>query len=100
MAKEPEGKNKAKAKVKRPTPLKRDIQSEKRRLRNRAFKSRVRTAIRRLDDALPKGDSAEIKKELDAVYSIMDKGVKHGVFKLNKASRTKARIAARVASKK
>lgn len=88
-----------KTKVKRPTPLKRDIQSEKRRLRNKAFKSSVRTAIRQFDETLPKGDVADIKKNLDAIYSIMDKGVKRGVFKLNKASRTKARLAARAVAK-
>jgi ribosomal protein S20 len=30
---------------------------------------------------------------------LMDKGVKHGVYKANKASRTKARLAARSAPK-
>ena len=88
-----------KTKVKRPTPLKRDEQSEKRRLRNRAFKSSVRTAIRSFDESVTKGDKASIQEELNAVYSIMDKGVKLGVFKLNKASRTKARLAARSVAK-
>ena len=88
-----------KAKVKRPTPLKRDLQNEKRRLRNKSFKSGVRTAIRSFDETLSKGDSAAIRQKLDEVYSLMDKGVKRGIFKLNKASRTKARLAARAATK-
>lgn len=87
----------AKGKEKRPTPLKRDLQNEKRRLRNKSFKSSVRTAIRALDEALPKGDKAVIKQHLDEVYSLMDKGVKRGVYKLNKASRTKSRLAAKAA---
>lgn len=87
------------AKIKRPTPLKRDIQNEKRRLRNKAFKSSVRTAIRHFEENLSKGDDALIKQNLNDVYSIMDKGVKRGVFKLNKASRTKARLTARSVSK-
>lgn len=91
---------KEKAKVKRPSALKRDIQSEKRRLRNRAFKSQVRTAIRSFEEALPKGDDAVIKEFLKDIYSIMDKGVQKGVFKLNKASRTKSRLTARSVSKK
>lgn len=86
-------------KVKRSTALKRDDQSEKRRLKNRSYKSSVRTAIRHFEDALPKGDASAIEKSLSDVYSMMDKGVKTGVFKLNKASRTKARLAARAASK-
>lgn len=88
-----------KTKARRPTPLKRDLQSEKRRLRNKAFKSSVRTAVRQFDEVLVKGDASLIKQHLDAVYSIMDKGVKRGVYKLNKASRTKARLAARAAAK-
>lgn len=95
MAKEPE----KKAKARRPTPLKRDMQNEKRRLQNKAFKSSVRTAIRKFDESLPKADEAAIKENLNAVYSLMDKGVKRSVFTLNKASRTKARLAARAASK-
>lgn len=82
-------------KVKRPTALKRDIQNEKRRLRNKAFKSQVRTTIRQFEELLPKGDTAAITEKLTQVYSLMDKGVKKGVFKINKASRTKSRLTAR-----
>jgi small subunit ribosomal protein S20 len=87
-----------KAKVKRPTPIKRDLQNEKRRLRNRAFKASVRTTIRRFDETLSKGDAEASKQVLNDAYSIMDKGVKLGVFKQNKANRTKARLAARAAA--
>lgn len=88
-----------KAKVKRPTPLKRDMQAEKRRLRNKAFRSSVRTAIRQFDESLPKGDPSTVKQKLDAIYSLMDKGVKRGVYKQNKANRTKSRLAARSVAK-
>ncbi|HEV8052518.1 MAG TPA: 30S ribosomal protein S20 [Parachlamydiaceae bacterium] len=88
-----------KTKPRRPTPLKRDLQNEKRRLLNKSFKSTVRTSVRAFDEALAKGDAALIKQQLDAVYSMMDKGVKRGVYKLNKASRTKARLAVRAAAK-
>jgi small subunit ribosomal protein S20 len=86
-------------KVKRPTPLKRDIQNEKRRLRNKSFKSSIRSTIRKFEESLPKGDAAAIKESLNEVYSMMDKGVKRGIYKLNKASRTKARLTARAAAK-
>lgn len=82
-------------KVKRPTALKRDLQNEKRRLRNKIYKSRVRTAIRSLEEAIGKGDKAETQVKLNETYSLLDKCVKGGVFKLNKASRTKSRLAAR-----
>jgi len=87
-------------KVKRPTALKRDIQNEKRRLRNKTFKSQVRTAIRQFEEILPKGEPEAIKEKLNLVYSLMDKGVKKGVFKINKASRTKSRLTARSVTKK
>lgn len=96
MAKE----EKVEKKVKRPSALKRDLQAEKGRLRNKAFKSTVRTAVRSFEESLEKNDSAQIKDKLNEVYSIMDKGVKRGVFTTNKASRTKGRLAARAAATK
>lgn len=85
----------AEKKVKRPTALKRDLQNEKRRLNNKIYKSRVRTAIRAFEDTLGKGDQEQTSEKLNTIYSILDKCVKVGVFKINKASRTKSRLAAR-----
>jgi small subunit ribosomal protein S20 len=98
MAKEA-GDAKKVVKEKRPTAIKRDLQNEKARLRNRAFKSTVKTAIRSLEESIAKGEATVTKERLSDVYSLMDKGVKHGVYKANKASRTKARLAARSAPK-
>lgn len=88
--------DKKKKKVKRPTPLKRDLQNEKRRILNRDLKSRVKTTLRSFEEALPKGDAANVKEKLNEVYSVLDKAVKKGIFKLNKASRTKSRLTAKV----
>lgn len=88
-----------KPKVKRPTPVKRIIQSEKRRLSNQAFKSRVKTAWRQFDESLVKGEQDSMKAALNLVYGLMDKGAKRGLFKQNKADRLKSRASARVASK-
>lgn len=99
MAKEAaEGKDKKKAK--RPQALKRDMQSKKKRLKNRSYKSVVRTAIRQLEESLPKGDTTATEQFLSEVYSLMDKGVKKGVLKKNQANRSKARLAAHVHGKK
>lgn len=89
-----------KKKEKVPTAIKRDLQNVKKRFQNRVFKSQVRTAIRGFEDAISKKDANSIKENLDAVYSLMDKGVKNGNFKINKASRTKSRLAARAAAAK
>jgi small subunit ribosomal protein S20 len=91
-------KNKSEPKKKRPSALKRDLQNEKQRLANRSFRSSVLTAVRILDKALAQKESEEdVKTKLQHIYSLMDKGVKKGVFKANKASRTKSRICARIA---
>ncbi len=92
MAKETADKNK---KVKRPTPLKRDEQNEKRNERNRIMKSRVHTAVRGYEEALEKGDAASAKEKLNTAYSILDKAAQKGVLKTNTSSRTKARLAAK-----
>lgn len=91
MAKETKKKEKARV----PTPLKREKQAAARNMRNRVFKSKVKTTIRKFEAAVAgEGDAQE---SLKAIYSLMDKGVKKGVFPANKASRTKARMAARIA---
>lgn len=92
---EEEKKEKAKegkpeGKQRRPQAKKRDIQNEKRRLINRAYKAKTSSAIRALEEALASNQSPQ--ERLNAVYSVMDKGVKSGIFKQNRASRVKARL--------
>ena len=87
-------------KTRRPTALKRAEQSEKRNLRNRMFKSRVKTAMRQFQEASAAGDSSAITAKLSEVYSLMDKGVKRGVFKANQAGRTKSRLTKKLATAK
>lgn len=95
MAKEAAKKKKEKI----PTPLKRDRQSLERRQRNRSFKSAARTTIRALEDLIAKGDAATVKEKLSEVFSVLDKGVKKGIYKANTANRTKARLTARSLAK-
>jgi len=81
---------------KRPTAEKRMIQNQKANLRNKAFKSSVRTAMRAFSEAAKSGEG--ITEKLSAIYSLMDKGVKRGIYKKNTAGRTKSRLAARCKS--
>jgi small subunit ribosomal protein S20 len=76
---------------------KRNKQSLKARLRNRSFKATVTTAIRSFEEAVAKGDQTMMKERLSALYSLMDKGVKTGRYKLNKAARTKSRLTVKIA---
>lgn len=97
MAKQDE--KKVEKKVKRPTAMKRDLQNTKRRLNNKVYKSRVRTAIRSFQETIAKGDPAATAEKLNVVYSILDKCAKVGIYKRNKISRTKSRLAARAVAK-
>lgn len=96
MAKEAE---KAK-KTKRPTAQKRELQNKKSRMINKSFKSKVRTAIRKFDSVLPALDQTVIQTSLNEIYSLIDKGVKKGIYKNNTAARTKSRLTARAKSSK
>ncbi|MBN4067083.1 30S ribosomal protein S20 [Simkania negevensis] len=83
--------------TKRPTALKRDSRNEKHRIINKAFKSRVRTAVRSFESILKGSDKALVQEKLNEVYSLLDQGAKRGMFKKNKASRLKSRFCARAA---
>lgn len=87
--------NGKKGKPRKPSALKRDQQSMKRNLRNRSFKSKVMSAVRTLEDTISKKDTATVKGKLNDVFSLMDKGVKKGIYKINKANRVKSRLSAR-----
>lgn len=85
-------KSKPKAKTKRPTAQKRDIQHEKRALRNKSFKSKVKTAVRSYEESVSKQETDALQPKLNMIYSLVDKGVKKNIFKPNKASRIKSKL--------
>lgn len=84
--------NKEAKKKKIPTPQKRMAQNTKRRALNRSFKSSVRTAINAFEKALSAGEKEKMQSALNTVYSLMDKGVKKGIYKENKAARVKTHM--------
>ena len=92
------GKGKEEKKVKRPTQQKRQIQSEKRRVINKMARSRVRSALKSLNEALKGQESSNKEAKLNELFSLVDKAAKKGVFKLNKASRIKSRMASKLHS--
>jgi small subunit ribosomal protein S20 len=83
-------KDEATAKTKRPTALKRHLQSLRRRSQNRAFRAQVKSAIREAE--LQQPNPAELEQAIKRVYSLVDRGVKRGVFKVNRAARLKSRL--------
>ena len=63
---------------------------------NTARRSRVRTFVRKLEEALTKGDAAAAKLALVAAESELMKAVSKGVIHKNTGSRKVSRLAARV----
>ena len=76
--------------------LKRARQTEKKTTHNRANKSRLRSALRGLREAIASGDKAVAQKALSSTVSVVDKGVHKGILHKNTASRYKARLSAKV----
>ncbi len=75
--------------------------TKRNRLRNKFYKSSVRTLTKNFFKTLElykvsqsPQDKEEVQKILNSVYSLIDKGTKKNVFHKNTASRKKARLAA------
>lgn len=71
---------------------KRQRQSEVRRVRNRAIRSRVRTGVRRLREGIAASDSAAVAAGMPAVTRELDRAVSKGVLDCNTAARYKGRL--------
>ncbi|MBI5237994.1 MAG: 30S ribosomal protein S20 [Deltaproteobacteria bacterium] len=72
--------------------IKRHRQSEKRRARNASVKSAVRTAIKKVDDAVKAGKAEEAKASLLTAVSELDRAAIKGVLHRNNASRRISRL--------
>ncbi len=71
---------------------KRHAQSEVRRIRNKAVKSQVHTAVRKFLEAVQKKDQNVAKETLVALQSELDNAYRKGVIKQNACSRKKSRM--------
>ena len=76
--------------------LKRTRQTETRTEVNRANRTRVRTSLRTLREALAKGDVKAANEQYKATVSALDKSVQKGVLHSNTVSRYKSRLNARL----
>jgi small subunit ribosomal protein S20 len=80
--------------------IKRIAIAERNRLRNKAYKSAIKTLMKTYFNALdsytaePTADKKEsVSKAMSAAYSKIDKAVKRNVLHINNGSRKKARLA-------
>ena len=76
--------------------LKRARQTETKTTRNRASKSRLRSALRSLREAIAKGEKEAAQAAYRETVSVVDKGVAEGILHKNTASRYKSRLSKRV----
>lgn len=73
--------------------IKRVKVAERNRVRNRAWKSQVRTEQTKLEETLKVANVKDIDTHLSAVYAVIDKAVSKGVLHKNTAARKKSRLA-------
>jgi small subunit ribosomal protein S20 len=79
-----------------PQATKRARQNEKRYAINRARRSRIRTFLRKVEEAIASGDQAAAKAALQAAQPELMRGVTKGVMHKNTASRKMSRLSSRV----
>jgi small subunit ribosomal protein S20 len=75
------------------TPAKRARRAEVNRLKNKAYKSQIKTAIKKYESDLIEGNVESAKSKLLQVTSIIDKSVSKGILHKNTAARKKSALA-------
>jgi small subunit ribosomal protein S20 len=76
---------------------KRILTNEKARLRNNAYKSELKTLVRKVDEAVASSDKETAADALRVVSRKLDKAVSKGVLHKNNAANKKSGLAKRVA---
>jgi len=72
--------------------IKRIKQNAKRRARNRHFRTRMRTQVKRVRDAIESGDADQANAHLKEAISLIHRVVSKGVIHRNQASRKISRL--------
>jgi small subunit ribosomal protein S20 len=78
--------------------IKRIGTNEKARLRNKAVKSSLKTAVRRFREAADAGNAAEAAELMQAASRQLDKAASKGVIHANQAANRKSALAKRAAT--
>ena len=79
-----------------PQAKKRARQNDRRFQINKARRSRIRTHLRKVEEAIDSGDKDAAAAALKAAQPELMRGVTKGIFHKNTASRKMSRLAARV----
>lgn len=81
-----------------PQAKKRARQNEKRFAVNKARRSRIRTYLRKVEEAIASGDKAAAETALRAAQPELMRGVTRGVYHKNTAARKMSRLSSRIKS--
>lgn len=81
-----------------PQAKKRARQADRRAEVNKSRRSRIRTFLRKVEEAIASGDKEAASDALRAAQPELMRGVTKGIFHKNTASRKVSRLAARVKS--
>jgi small subunit ribosomal protein S20 len=79
-----------------PSSKKRALQAERRAEINKSRRSRMRTYVRKVEEAIASGDSAAAAEALRAAQPEIMRSVSSGILHKNTASRKISRLAGRV----
>lgn len=71
---------------------KRILVAQRNRMRNVAFKSSIKTAVKQVLKVAVSKDLEAVKKELANAYKLCDKAVSKGILHKNTAARKKSRL--------
>ncbi len=74
------------------TPAKRARNAEKARVRNKAYKSSLKTGIKRFEVSLTSDDVDASREKLLQATSLIDKSVSKGILHKNNAARKKSKL--------
>ncbi len=74
--------------------------AERNRVRNRVWKSRIRTEQTKIEEALKTGELSESDERINDYYQVIDKAVVKGVLHRNAAARKKSRLVKRINKQK
>ncbi|MBZ0188483.1 MAG: 30S ribosomal protein S20 [Candidatus Obscuribacterales bacterium] len=75
---------------------KRVLTAERNRVRNRIWKSKIRTEQSRLEEAIKTGNAEGVDDTLSKYFVVIDKAVSKGVLHNNTGARNKSRLTKRI----
>lgn len=70
--------------------------AERNRVRNRVWKSKIRTEQVKIENALKSSDASACDEQIKFFYEIIDKAIVKGVIHQNTGSRKKSRLVKRI----